>query len=75
MKLISNGSSTSCDEKVKLVNIYKGKPVSWCRVLFLVSSNLLINQHILNVYTSLSVAAVSTLFHVDPDISFGGSLM
>lgn len=66
MKPISNGSSTSCDEKLKLVNIYKGKPVSWCRFLFLVSSNLLINQHILNVYTSLSVAVVSAFVSCRP---------
>lgn len=64
--LISNGSSTSCDEKVKLVNIYKGKPVSCCRFLFLVSRNLLINQHILNVYTSLSVAVVSAFVSCRP---------
>lgn len=59
MKLISNGSSSPYDERVKLVNIYKGKLVLWCGFLFLFSSNLLINQHILNVYTSLNVAVVS----------------
>lgn len=29
MKLVSNGGSTPRAEKVKLVNIYKGKPVLW----------------------------------------------